>query len=76
MSSRIPASYYLPLWEAAYEEEIGIKIECDPKTQRQLVRDLYECRQESGDERFEEMILFQPNPKGTIFIAHKSAELP
>ena len=75
MTTKLPATYYLPLWEQAQEQEIGIRITCpNADHQRLLVNALYACRQETGG--FEELMLFQPHPVGTIFIAKKTCELP
>lgn len=75
MPTKRPATYYLPIWEQALAEEIGIRITCpDADHQRKLIGALYECRKQTGG--FEELIIFQPHPVGTIFIAHKTVELP
>lgn len=74
MGTKLPPEFYLPLWEQAAKEEIGIEIKCDPEDQPILVNALYDCRREAG--RFEDMIIMQPPPLGTVFITHKSVELP
>lgn len=75
MTTKLPATYYLPIWEQAAEQEIGLRITCaDADNQRLLINALYACRQEVGG--FEDLILFQPAPPGTIFIAKKTTELP
>jgi hypothetical protein len=75
MTTKLPATYYLPLWEQAHSEEIGILIRCvSPDHQRLLVNALYECRKQTGG--FDHLIIFQPHPPGTIYIAHKTTELP
>lgn len=75
MTTKFPATYYLPLWEQAAAQEIGIRITCaDPDSQRKLVIALYECRKQTGG--FDDLMLFQPHPVGTIFIAYKTVELP
>lgn len=75
MATKLPATYYLPLWEQAHAQEIGILIRClNADHQRLLVNALYQCRKETGG--FEDMMIFQPMPPGTIFIAHKTVELP
>ncbi len=75
MTTKLPATYYLPLWERAAAEEIGIRITCpDADNQRKLLNALYECRKQTGG--FEDMMIFQPAPVGTLFIARKTVELP
>lgn len=77
MTTKLPASFYLPLWEAASEEEMGIHITVPPhpaNDQPLLVNALYACRQETGG--FEDLMIFQPQPPGTIYIARKTVELP
>jgi hypothetical protein len=74
MTTKLPARYYLPLWEQAAAEEIGLHITVHREHQPLLVNALYACRQETGG--FEELMIFQPQPPGTIYIAKKSVELP
>lgn len=75
MTTKLPPTFYLPLWEKADSEEIGILIRCaDADSQRKLVNALYQCRSETGG--FEDLMLFQPAPVGTIYIARKTVELP
>ena len=74
MTTRLKPEAYLELWERAEAEEIGLEVNVDPKDQSKLVNALYECKQTFGG--FGDMMLFQPQPPGTVFIAHKDAELP
>lgn len=75
MTTKLPATYYLPLWESAASEEIGIRITCkDADHQKLLLNALYQCRRETGG--FEELMIFQPHPVGTLFIAKKAVEMP
>ena len=74
MTTKLPPEHYLPIWESAQEQEIGIEVLCPPEDQVKLVNYLYECRNVCGG--FEDLMIFQPKPEGTLFIAHKSAELP
>ncbi len=74
MTTRLPPEAYLELWERAEAEEIGLCVNVEPADQMKLVNALYECRNTFGG--FEDMMLFQPKPEGTIFIAHKTVELP
>lgn len=75
MATKRPPEYYLPLWEQAEKEEFGIEVMVEPEDQVALVNALYECRK-GTEGRFGNMIIFQPQPLGTIFITHKSVELP
>lgn len=74
MTTKLPATYYLLLWERASEEEIGLHITVARDDQPKLVNELYRCRQEVGG--FEDMMIFQPQPPGTVYIARKTVELP
>jgi len=75
MTTKLPATYYLPLWEQAAEQEIGIRITCpNADHQRLLVNALYECRKQVGG--FEDLMIFQPAPVGTLYIAKKTTEVP
>lgn len=69
MTTKRPASYYLPLWEQAAKEEFGVKVKVEPEDQILLVNALYDCRQTVGG--FEDLIVIQPQPLGTVFIVHK-----
>lgn len=69
MSTKKPPEYYSPLWEQAAMEEFGIKIKVEPEDQMLLVNALYECRKQTGG--FEQLIVMQPQPLGTVFIVHK-----
>lgn len=74
MTTKLPATFYLPLWEQAEAEEIGLFITVERDHQPLLVNALYACRQETGG--FEDMMIFQPQPPGTVYIARKTVELP
>ncbi len=74
MTTKLPATYYLPLWEQAEQEEIGLLIRTDYDSMPNLVKALYACKQEVGG--FEDLILFQPQPPGTIYLARKTVEVP
>lgn len=74
MATKLPPDTYLPFWERAHAEEIGIEITCVPEDQIKLINALYEARSTFGG--YEEMMIFQPKPEGRIFIAHKTVELP
>lgn len=74
MTTKLPSNTYLPFWERAQSEEIGIEITCVPEDQPKLINALYDCRQTYGG--FEDLMIFQPKPEGRIFIAHRTVELP
>lgn len=74
MTTKLPPENYLRLWQAAAEQEFGICVTCPPEDQQKLVAAIYEARQEFGG--FENLMLFQPQPPGTIYIAKKTVELP
>jgi hypothetical protein len=74
MVTKLQPKHYLPLWERAAAEEIGLCVNVEPTDQLKLVNALYECRSTFGG--FEDMMIFQPKPEGQIFIAHKNVELP
>lgn len=69
MPTKREPEYYLPLWEQAAKEEFGIKIKCEPDDQMLLVNALYDCRKTVGG--FEDLLVMQPQPLGTLFIVHK-----
>jgi hypothetical protein len=74
MATKLPPENYLQLWERAAEQEIGLCINVVPEDQQKLVLALYDCRKTFGG--FEELMIFQPKPEGTVFIARKTVELP
>lgn len=75
MTTKLPPSHYLLLWEEAEAQEIGLMITCDnADSQRSLLNSLYACRQEFGG--FEDMMIFQPHPVGTLYVMKKTVELP
>jgi hypothetical protein len=74
MTTRVPLENYLKLWEAAEAEEIGVLIKVEPADQQKFVIAMFDCRKTFGG--YEDIILFQPQPEGTVFLARKTAELP
>jgi hypothetical protein len=74
MTTRLSPEAYLPLWEAALGEEIGIHITCVPDDQHKFVGALYEAKKLS--DAFDDLIVMQPQPPGTIYIMKKTVELP
>lgn len=69
MTTKREPEYYAPLWEQAAKEEFGIKIKIEPEDQMLLVNALYDCRKATGG--FDDLIVMQPQPLGTVFIVHK-----
>lgn len=69
MTTKKPAEYYSPLWEQAAKEEFGVKIKVEPEDQMLFVNALYDCRKATGG--FDDLIVMQPQPLGTVFIVHK-----
>lgn len=74
MATKLPVEEYLKFWEAAEAEEIGLLINCEPADQMKLVNTLFECRSTFGG--YENLLLCQPKPEGTIFLVKKASELP
>lgn len=65
---------YIPLWERAFESEVGIAIETnDPKL---LSSELYKAREVANNPNFAEVMIFLPNIPDTLFMCRKTAELP
>lgn len=75
MATKRPPEFYLPLWEQAEKEKFGIEITTEPDDVMILINSLYDCRR-ANPGRFGAMMISQPPPAGTIFIHHKSVELP
>ncbi len=69
MATKLPTETYLRYWEAAALQEIGIEIKVDPNDQAMFMNALYDARKMFGG--YEDMIVLQPNPPGTIFIRKK-----
>lgn len=74
MATKLPAEAYLQYWQTASEEEIGLHITVEPNDQILLVNALYEARKTFGG--FENLMIFQPPPAGTVYIARETVELP
>jgi hypothetical protein len=74
MVTKLPTETYFELWKRAAKEEIGLEVKVVPEDQMKLVSALYDCRRTFGG--FEDMMIFQPKPEGTVFIARKTVELP
>lgn len=74
MTTKLPPEEYLKYWEAAQAEEIGIFISVEPEDQHRFVNALFDCRKTFGG--YEDLMVFQPKPEGTVFVARKTAELP
>ena len=69
MATKAPQETYLRYWEAAALQEIGIEIKVEPGDQAMFMNYLYDARKMFGG--YEDMIVLQPNPPGTIFIRKK-----
>jgi hypothetical protein len=69
MATKAPPETYLRYWEAAAQQEIGIEVKVDPNDQALFVNLLYDCRNTFGG--YEDMMILQPNPPGTVFIRTK-----
>ena len=74
MTTRLRPEAYLEFWREAHALEIGLHITLDPKDQPKFINELYNARKVLGG--YQDMIVFQPAPIGTIFICHMNAELP
>jgi hypothetical protein len=74
MTTKLPPEHYLKFWEEASEQEIGIRVQVEPDDQIKFINALYECRKVHGG--FENLIVMQPKPLGTIFVMKKPVELP
>lgn len=74
MTTKLPPEEYLKYWEAAEAQEIGIYISVEPEDQHRFVNALFASRKTFGG--YENLMVFQPKPEGTIFVARKTAELP
>lgn len=74
MTTKLPPDEYLKYWQAATEQDIGICVQVEPDDQVKFVNALYDCRSTFGG--FENLIVMQPKPLGTVFVMKKSAELP
>jgi hypothetical protein len=70
MATKAPPETYLRYWIAAAEQEIGICIQTVPEDQALLVNLLYDARNTFGG--YEDLMILQPNPPGTIFIRTKA----
>lgn len=74
MTTKLPPEDYLKYWEAAEAEEIGICVMVEPEDQPRFINALYASRDTFGG--YENLMVFQPKPEGTVFVAKKTVELP
>jgi len=74
MATHKPPEDLIKYWIAASEQEFGIEIRVVPEDQHKFVQDLYQARQHFGG--FEDLMLAQVQPEGTVFIIKQSTELP
>lgn len=74
MTTKLPASTYLPLWLRALDEEIGIVVQTVAKHRVLIVNALYEARKQSLNPALQELMIFQPK-EDLIFICKKAVEI-
>ena len=74
MGTRLSPETYLQFWQEASGFEFGLEVKVHPEDQSKMVNALYECRDTFGG--FEDMMIFQPQPAGTLFIMKNTVELP
>ena len=74
MATRLPSAAYIEFWSTAAAEEIGLCVMVHPDDQTKFINALYEARTEHGG--FEELMIAQPEPRGTVFIIQKMVEMP
>lgn len=74
MTTKLPAEAYSEIWEKAAEQEIGLGVSVEPADQQKFVNALYACKQAIGG--FEDIMVFQPEPAGQVWLVHKGVELP
>lgn len=68
---------YLPLWQRALDQEIGIRFNIAGVERRYFANTLYEARKASGDPSLDDLILFQPAKPfdDEIWICRKTVEI-
>ncbi len=74
MATKLAPETYLQFWQEAAGFEFGLEVKVHPDDQAKFINDLYECRATFGG--FEDMMIFQPAPPGTLFIMRNTTELP
>jgi hypothetical protein len=74
MATRLAPETYLQFWQEGQSLEFGLEVKVHPDDQTKFVNALYEARDTFGG--FEDMMIFQPQPPGTIFIMKNTTELP
>lgn len=65
---------WIPLFERALDEEIGIAFTVDGIDRKYFISELYEARKQSKDPRLNGLIVFQPN-NNEIWICKKEVEM-
>lgn len=75
MSKKISDDVLLAMWQRALEVEIGIAFTVTEGERRWFVNNLYRVRQETGDPRLEDIMLFQPPKEDEIFLCKKQTNL-
>ena len=66
---------WLPLWERALDEEIGIAFSVSGCTNEYFRNELYAARKASKNPALDDLIMFMPN-NGEIWICKKAVEMP
>lgn len=74
MATKLSPETYLQFWQEAAGFEHGLEVKVHPDDTIKFINAMYECRQTFGG--FEDMIICQPQPPGTIFIMKNTVELP
>lgn len=74
MTTKLSPETYLQFWQEAQGFEFGLEVKVHPDDVSKFINALYEARSTFGG--FEDMIVMQPNPPGTIFIMKNTVEMP
>lgn len=74
MATRLAPETLLQFWQEASGFEFGLEVKVHPDDQAKFLNALYEARGTFGG--FEDMMIFQPAPAGTLFIMRETTELP
>lgn len=74
MATRLSPETYLQFWQEAEGMEFGLEVKVHPDDATKFANAMYECRDTFGG--FENMMIFQPQPPGTLFIMKETTELP
>lgn len=74
MGTKLAPETYLQFWQEAAGFEFGLEVKVHPDDQPKFINSLYEARNTFGG--FDDMIVMQPMPPGTIFIMRNTVEMP